>query len=91
MNVMLVMMSCCCRLKKLKEKKKKKKIERRKKRNYTLPRESRLKAKEPNKNAAERIKKSAVVRIGASLLDEKKQNRHSRSIIIKVRKTQNGQ
>jgi hypothetical protein len=62
-----------------------------KKRNYTLPRESRLKAKEPNKNAAERIKQNAVVRIGASLLDEKKQNRHSRSVIIKVRKIQNGQ
>lgn len=91
MNVVLVMMSCCCRLKK----QKKKEIERKKK-NYTSVRESRLKAKETNKQAAvtaEKNKKTGIVRIEASILDKKrkKQNRHRRSVIIKVRKKENGQ
>jgi hypothetical protein len=51
-----------------------------------VARESRFKAKETNKQTAEGIKKTGIVRVGMGTFDKKKENRHSRSRIRKVRK-----
>jgi hypothetical protein len=75
----------CCRLQKQKQK-----IERKKKELY-FGTSKPFQSKRNEQTNSRKNEKTGVTRIGASTLEKKKQNRHRRSIIIKVKKTQNGQ